>query len=154
MATRPEWTLVSEMPENREHVLFKCKFGKWTFQQQTARQIEEKKQAEAAVVPPFDVSSMFFQSERLLQQGRKRKADAGWADTHEQVTAEKFSTGEDGEIKVWVVKNSKLVQLSETDNLGHFFTAESYVVKYVWVLKDKKRCVFYTWQGRDAHGVS
>lgn len=131
--------------------MFRSKFASWSFQP-AVRQAEVEKKQREPVIPPFDVSSMFFQSERLLQQSKKRKADAGWADSHEQITAEIYSTGEDGEVKVWIVRGSKLVLLGPADHLGHFFTAESYVVKYVWVHKEKTRCVFYTWQGRDAQG--
>jgi len=162
--------------EHKEHVIFRSKFGNWSFQQ-AIRQVEAEKKLKGSffssfvlfllpgfmvdlnlsiepVIPPFDVSSMFFQSERLEQQSRKRKADAGWADTHQQVTAERDSSGEDGEVKIWMVRSSKLVLLDPRDHPGHFYSSESYVIKYVWEFKEKTRCVFYTWQGRDAQGVS
>jgi hypothetical protein len=111
---------------------------------------------------------------------KKKKADAGWFDSHEQVSAEKYDQG-NGELtvgfprfllsfilsfhssllsttkkkkkkKIWIVRDSKLVPLTDKLVKGIFFSSETYVLRYVWVYKEKKRGIFYVWQGRSCLG--
>jgi len=95
---------------------------------------------------------MFFQREKRHEEKMRKKADAGWNETHEPIQAGKDDLMFNGVKTVWMVQNSKLLSIQPPEQ-GRFYSSESYLVKYVWELEGKTRAIFYIWQGAACSGV-
>jgi len=170
LKSRPAWTLSLTFKESQETLLFRLKFSDWP---EAGKEAEIKRRAAGILrisymqviyfpnkgnarqrksLKSFDIGSMFAAANSADGQPQKKKADAGWNDSHELVTVDKFDDGK-GVLQVWIVNDkSKLVQV-DPRSWGQFFTSECYVMSYVWIYKEKKRCQLYCWQGRSCKGV-
>jgi len=125
--------LVSGVPEP---VSFKVKFANWGGRLPIATgpaPIPAPKKR--APLIKFDVNKLF----NRLQKPKEVVADDG-----------------SGKILMWIVRrgeNNEKVPLAKKDH-GHFFSGESYLVLYTYVVKNTEHKMIYFWQGRNSTIVS
>ena len=145
--SRPAWTLSETFKEEQEGILFRSKFADWPEPGKIAALKERQAVQKRAARRQYDVTQMFTQEKG---GSKKKKAEFGWADTHAQATAEKDDDGK-GSLTVFIVRDSKLTQ-QDSKTYGYFFASETYVLRYNWEFKGKKRGIYYVWQGRTCIG--
>ena len=94
---RPSWTYLETSLEDDEHLLFREKFADWPEQGAGLdRSLSVRSQQKRKAERKFDVSVLFIPGS---ETSNKKKADAGWFDSHQLVTMETCDDGQ-GELNV------------------------------------------------------
>jgi hypothetical protein len=121
---RPSHTPITRIIETGETPVFKSYFVDFVDKHPS---LEEKKAAPVAK-KAADTSALY----REGKEEEEKPIDSG-----------------DGKLEIWRVENFDKVPV-EKANYGQFFSGDSYVMLYTYLVAGKERWIIYFWQGRDS----
>ncbi|KAM7355014.1 supervillin isoform 3-T3 [Cochliomyia hominivorax] len=161
---RGEWCILGKITQNMETSLFKEKFADWP---EVEREDLEKDYLTNSVyaVKPLDGAALFkgspYEEPNLILEQANLGRGNFYYDTDSMRHFEIISKSCDK----WQI-NEFNFDKAETDTYGHFYSAESYIIKWIYQINvtvrelsgrvsnrstvGRDRCVYFTWQGNEA----
>lgn len=120
---KPSHTPITRVVENAETPLFKSKFKVWP---------------QPAIVKG--------QSSNNVAKVVQQKVDVGALHNQKRPEQETLADDGSGKIEIWRVEDFKLVPV-EKDTYGQFFSGDSYIILYTYLVNKKENYIIYMWQG-------
>jgi hypothetical protein len=123
---RPKWVTITRVIEGAEPEIFKEKFCDWPSTLPiTMAAVPKGNVAGSRAMLRYDVSKMFVPSKR-----EDRVVDDG-----------------SGKVEIWRVKDHSKEPIAR-ERYGQFFDAESYVILYTYMQRNREMYIIYFWQGK------
>lgn len=120
---KPDWTPITRVSEGVEPASFQQLFKLWTPPRTVGAGAEQQPREEVKV----DVDAL-----------RARK-------TAEDNMVDDAS----GKLEIWRIENMQKVPVPPTQ-YGQFFSGDSYILLYTYLVKNRPKYIIYFWQGRDS----
>lgn len=164
-AQRPEWCMLGKITQNMETVLFKEKFSDWP--ELEHEDLEKDYLANAVhVVRALNGAALqkgepYQEPNLMLEQANLGRGNFYYDnDTMRHFDIITKSTDK------WQIHEFNFDAADAHKNYGHFYSAESYIVRWIYQISvtvrelsgkvsnrstvGRDRCVYFTWQGKDA----
>lgn len=164
-AQRPEWCMLGKITQNMETVLFKEKFSDWP--ELEHEDLEKDYLANAVhVVRALNGAALqkgepYQEPNLMLEQANLGRGNFYYDnDTMRHFDIITKSTDK------WQIHEFNFDAAEAHKNYGHFYSAESYIVRWIYQISvtvrelsgkvsnrstvGRDRCVYFTWQGKDA----
>ncbi|XP_059216277.1 uncharacterized protein LOC106082465 isoform X10 [Stomoxys calcitrans] len=161
---RGDWCILGKITQNMETCLFKEKFADWP---EVEREDLEKDYLTNSMnsVKPLDGSALFkgspYEEPNLVLEQSSLGRGNFYYDTDSMRHFEIISKS----CEKWQINEFNFDEV-DTDSYGHFYSAESYIVKWIYQINvtvrelsggiskrstvGRDRCVYFTWQGNEA----
>ncbi|XP_044314129.1 uncharacterized protein LOC108052880 isoform X5 [Drosophila rhopaloa] len=164
-AQRPEWCVLGKITQNMETVLFKEKFSDWP---ELEREDLEKDYLSNGVhvVRALNGTALhkgepYLEPNLVLEQANLGRGNFYYdTDTMRHFDVITKSTDK------WQIHEFNFDAANNREDYGHFYSAESYIVRWIYQISvtvrelsgkvsnrstvGRDRCVYFTWQGQDS----
>ncbi|XP_036670783.2 uncharacterized protein Svil isoform X3 [Drosophila suzukii] len=164
-AQRPEWCVLGKITQNMETVLFKEKFSDWP---ELEREDLEKDYLSNGVhvVRALNGTALhkgepYLEPNLVLEQANLGRGNFYYdTDTMRHFDVITKSTDK------WQIHEFNFDAATTREDYGHFYSAESYIVRWIYQISvtvrelsgkvsnrstvGRDRCVYFTWQGQDS----
>ncbi|XP_039230330.1 pneumococcal serine-rich repeat protein isoform X2 [Drosophila yakuba] len=164
-AQRPEWCVLGKITQNMETVLFKEKFSDWP---EVEREDLEKDYLSNGVhmVRALNGTALHkgepYQEPNLVLEQANLGRGNFYYDTDTMRHFDVITKSTDK----WQIHEFNFDAANNRDDYGHFYSAESYIVRWIYQISvtvrelsgkvsnrstvGRDRCVYFTWQGQDS----
>ncbi|XP_032575549.1 uncharacterized protein LOC6610486 isoform X5 [Drosophila sechellia] len=164
-AQRPEWCVLGKITQNMETVLFKEKFSDWP---EIEREDLEKDYLSNGVhmVRALNGTALHkgepYQEPNLVLEQANLGRGNFYYDTDTMRHFDVITKSTDK----WQIHEFNFDAANNRDDYGHFYSAESYIVRWIYQISvtvrelsgkvsnrstvGRDRCVYFTWQGQDS----
>ncbi|XP_070136318.1 serine-rich adhesin for platelets isoform X4 [Drosophila bipectinata] len=164
-AKRPEWCILGKITQNMETVLFKEKFSDWP---ELEREDLEKDYLANGIheVRALNGAALFkgepYQEPNLVLEQANLGRGNFYYDTDTMRHFDVITKSTDK----WQIHEFNFDSENAREDYGHFYSAESYIVRWIYQISvtvrelsgkvsnrstvGRDRCVYFTWQGRQS----